>query len=89
MQRQDEDNDQLTQPYRQQEHARHPQQHRVQIPTRRRGREPPQPITSALDDGVADDGEGDQLGGWQLHHSSTGLPFYLCVRPKNIFTAVS
>lgn len=47
------------------------------IPIRRRGREPPKP-TPVLDNEGAGDGGGESRG-WQLHHSSSGLLFYLCV----------
>ncbi|CAM9128059.1 unnamed protein product [Ectocarpus sp. 12 AP-2014] len=39
----------------------------LDIPVRRRGREPPRPTATSEDGSV---------GGWKLHHSSTGLPFY-------------
>ncbi|CAN0138403.1 unnamed protein product [Ectocarpus sp. 6 AP-2014] len=45
----------------------HGRRRHLDIPVRRRGREPPRP-TAPSEDGSA--------GGWQLHHSSTGLPFY-------------
>ncbi|CAN0353007.1 unnamed protein product, partial [Scytosiphon promiscuus] len=60
----------------QQEHRQQPVQHprRRRDPerlVRQRGREPPTPTAESLNGRGA-----DQDRGWQLHHSSTGLPFY-------------
>ncbi|CAM9773704.1 unnamed protein product [Ectocarpus sp. 12 AP-2014] len=57
------------QQHQNQGHSGHHQGRRrhLDIPVRRRGREPPRPTATSEDGSV---------GGWQLHHSSTGLPFY-------------
>ncbi|CAM9786706.1 unnamed protein product, partial [Ectocarpus sp. 13 AM-2016] len=57
------------QQHQNQGHSGHHQGRRrhLDIPVRRRGREPPRPTATSEDGSV---------GGWQLHYSSTGLPFY-------------
>ncbi|CAN0178939.1 unnamed protein product [Ectocarpus sp. 8 AP-2014] len=66
---QEHHDEQEDQQHQNQGHSRnhHGRRRHLDTPVRRRGREPPRP-TAPSEDG--------SVGGWQLHHSSTGLPFY-------------